>query len=71
VIRWSLLRNHLCLKMFRTLKTEGALASLTPKGGARSAPGLGGEGRVNFSFLLEREKTGGDSLQVAEAGVLL
>jgi hypothetical protein len=61
-IRWSLLRNHLCLKIFRMLKTEGALASSTPKGGGQSAPRVGGEGGVNFNFLLEREKTGGDSL---------
>jgi hypothetical protein len=58
-IRWSLLRNHLHLKMFRTLKIEGASASLTPKGGGRLALGLGGEGGVNFIFLLEREKMGG------------
>jgi hypothetical protein len=32
------------------------------------APGLGGEGGVTFNFLLGREKTGGDILQVAEAG---
>jgi hypothetical protein len=59
-IRWSILRNHLHLKMFKMLKTEGVLASSTPEGG--------GEGRVNFNFLLGREKTGGDSLQEAEAG---
>jgi hypothetical protein len=67
-IRWSLLRNHLHLKMFRTLKTEGASASSTPEGGEWLALGLGGEGGVNFNFLLGREKTGGDSLQIAEAG---
>jgi hypothetical protein len=67
-IRWSLLRNHLHLKIFRTLKTEGASASSTPEGGGQSALGLGVEGGVNFNFLLGREKTGGDSLQVAEAG---
>jgi hypothetical protein len=50
------------------LNTEGALASSTPEGGGQSVPGLGGEGGVNFSFLLGREKTEGDSLQVAEAG---
>jgi hypothetical protein len=47
---------------------EGVSASSTPEGGGWLAPELGGEGGVNFSFLLEREKTGGDSLQVAEAG---
>jgi hypothetical protein len=68
VIRWSLLRNHLHLKIFRTLRTEGVSASSTPEGGGWSALGLGGEGGVNFNFLLGREKTGGDSLRVAEAG---
>jgi hypothetical protein len=68
VIRWSLLRNHLHLKMFKTSKIEGASASSTPEGGGRLALGLRGEGGVNFNFLLGREKTGGDSLQVAEAG---
>ena len=50
------------------LKTEGESTSSTPKGGGWLAPGLGGEGGVNFSFLLGREKMGGESLQVAEAG---
>jgi hypothetical protein len=68
VIRWSLLRNHLHLKIFRMSKTEGELASSTPEGGGWLVPGLEGEGRVNFNFLLGREQTGEDSLQVAEAG---
>jgi hypothetical protein len=67
-IRWSLLRNHRCQKMLRMLNTEGESASSTPEGGGWLAPGLGGEGGVNFNFLLGRVKTGGDSLQVAEAG---
>jgi hypothetical protein len=54
--------------MFKTLNTEGMSASSSPGGGGWSAPGVGGEGGVNFSFLLGREKTGGDSLQVAEVG---
>jgi hypothetical protein len=54
--------------MLRMLNTEGESASSTLEGGGWSAPGLGGEGGVNFSFLLGREKTGGDSLRVAEAG---
>jgi hypothetical protein len=67
-MRWSLLRNHQCQKMLSISKTEGESASSTPTGGGQSALGIGGEGGVNFSFLLGREKTGGDSLQVAEAG---
>jgi hypothetical protein len=54
--------------MFKTLNTEGVSAFSTPKGGGWLAPEVGGEGGVNFSFLLEREKTGGDSLRVAKAG---
>jgi hypothetical protein len=53
------LRNHLCLKIFRTSKTEGALAFSTPEGGGQSALGVGGEGGINFSFLLGREDKGG------------
>jgi hypothetical protein len=60
-MRWFLLRNHLCLNIFRTSKIEGELASLTPAGGGQLAPGLEGGG-VTFNFLLRREKTGGDSL---------
>jgi hypothetical protein len=38
------------------------------RGGGQSASRIGGEGGVNFSFLLGREKTGGESLRVAVAG---
>jgi hypothetical protein len=67
-MRWSLLRNHWRLNMFKTSKIEEESASSTPTGGGQLAPGLGGEGGVSFNFLLGREKTGGDSLQEAEAG---
>jgi hypothetical protein len=67
-MRWSLLRNHQHLNMFKMSKIEGESASLTPAGGGQLALGLEGEGDVTFNFLLEREKTGGDSLQVAEVG---
>ena len=59
-MRWSLLRNHCCLKMFRTSKTEGPLSSSTPFEGGQMGPGAGGEGGVSFTFLLGREKTEGE-----------
>jgi hypothetical protein len=49
------------------LKMKGS-SSLTPKGGGQMGPGEGGEGGVSFTFLLGREKIGGESLWVAEAG---
>ena len=67
-MRWSLLRNHHQQNMFRTLKIEGELASSTPEGGGQSALGLEGEGGVSFTFLLEKEKIGEESWQVAGRG---
>jgi len=46
--------------MFRTLNTKGPSSSLTPFGGGQAGPGAGGEGGVIFTFLLGREKTGGE-----------
>ena len=37
--------------------------SLTPFRGGQTGPGAGGEGGVSFTFLLGREKTGGESCQ--------
>jgi len=61
-MRWSLLRNHHCLKIFRTSNMEGPSSSTTFEGG-QTGPGAGGEGGVSFAFLLGREKTGGESCQ--------
>jgi hypothetical protein len=55
-------------KMFKTLNTEGASASSTSEGEGQLVLGLEGEVGVNLSFLLESEKTGGESLQLAVAG---
>jgi hypothetical protein len=41
------------------IKDRGALAFSTPEGGGQSALGVGGEGGINFSFLLGREDKGG------------
>jgi hypothetical protein len=54
--------------MFKTLNIEGASASSTSEGEGQLVLGLGGEEGVNLSFLLESEKTGGKSLQLAVAG---
>src|SRR6267142_6998050 len=58
-MRWSLLRNHHCLKIFRTSNTEGPSSSSTPFEGGWTGPGAGGERGVIFTFLLGRAKTGG------------
>ena len=42
----------------QNVEDRGGIGLLNPKGGGRSASGLGGEGGVNFSFLLGREKMG-------------
>ena len=63
-MRWSLLRNHQCLKMFRTSNTEGPSFSSTPFEGGQMGLGAGGERGVIFNFLLGREKTGGEIRQV-------
>ena len=38
-------------------------SSSTPFKGGWTGPGAGGEGGVSFTFLLGREKTGGESCQ--------
>jgi len=62
-MRWSLWRNHCCLKIFRTSNTEGPSSSTSFEGG-QMGPGAGGERGVIFNFLLGREKTGGEICQV-------
>jgi len=59
-MRWSLLRNHCCLRTFRTSETEGPSSSLTSFKGGQMGLGAGGEGGVSFTFLLGREKIGGE-----------
>jgi hypothetical protein len=53
--------------MFKMSKMEGP-SSLTPKGGGQTGLGAGGKGGVSFTFLLEKEKIGEESWQVAGRG---
>ena len=49
--RWSLLRNHQCLNMFRMSKTEGPSSSISQMEGGGGGPRAGGEGGAGFDCL--------------------
>jgi hypothetical protein len=61
-MRWSLLRNQQCLKVFRTLKTEG-LSFDNSEGTEGTVPAIVGGKGVFTAFLEE----GGRELRVARS----